>query len=100
MLGKIIYSCIAVMVLAVLGCVGAAKNPDNDMILTIYHYKVPCMGESIQLCFLIKKDNGEKEFFRDEIEGFEYQWGYNYTINVEKKTKKTVVADASSFTYK
>ncbi len=95
---KIMYACAAIVFLA--GCATAAKNSPNEMKLKIAHYKVPCSGESVQLCFVIKKDNGEKEFFYDQIEGFDYQWGYDYELTVEKRIIKLPKADMSSNTYK
>ncbi|MEJ7766635.1 MAG: DUF4377 domain-containing protein [Chitinophagaceae bacterium] len=82
------------------GCLMASNKPDTDMTLTIFHYKVPCLGESVQLCYLIKKDDGKTEFFHDEIDGFAYQWGFNYTITVEKIINEKPMADASAFRYK
>lgn len=98
MIARIIYASVVLLFFA--GCLMASENQAKEMKLTISHYKVPCSGESIQLCYLIKKDDGKTEFFHDEIEGFEYQWGYNYVIGVEKIIKGKVMADASSFTYK
>ncbi|MBU1822086.1 MAG: DUF4377 domain-containing protein [Bacteroidetes bacterium] len=36
----------------------------------------------------------------DPIEGFEYKWGYNYEIVVEKLKIGAPKADASSFNYR
>jgi hypothetical protein len=78
----------------------ASIKPGSDTLLTISHYKAPGVGESVQLCYVVKKDNGNTQLFYDQIEGFEYQWGYNYTISVEKEINKAPMADASSFKYK
>jgi len=78
----------------------AGTTQNNELVLTIYNYKVPGVGEGAQLCYLVKKGSGSKEIFYDQIEGFDYQWGYNYTIIVERKTNKAPMADASSFNYK
>lgn len=66
----------------------ADVRQNKELTLTIYHYKVPGVGEGAQLCYLVKKGSGSREIFYDQIEGFEYQWGYNYTITVEQKNNK------------
>ncbi|WP_373513158.1 DUF4377 domain-containing protein [Persicitalea sp.] len=68
--------------------------------LKIAHYRVPCQGEGVQLCYLVSKNGGETEFFYDQIEGFAYEWGYNYEIAVEKIKIGEPMADASSFSYR
>jgi len=78
----------------------AGTRQNKELTLTISHYKVPGVGEGAQLCYLVKKGTGSKEIFYDQIEGFEYQWGYNYTITVEKKVNNAPMADASSLNYK
>jgi hypothetical protein len=81
-------------------CRKALQRPDSTNItLRVYHYKVPCVGENVQLCFKVEKQIGTAEYFYDAIEGFRYEWGYDYTIIVERKSLKTGVADASTFTY-
>jgi hypothetical protein len=98
MIARIFYSCIAGILFT--GCAMASINPDTNTVFTIYHYKAPGVGESVQLCYVIKKNNGDRQLFYSQIEGFDYQWGYNYTISVEKKMNKAPMADASSFTYR
>ena len=72
----------------------------TEVELKIYHYKVPCMGEAAQLCFKIERPGGGPEAFYDAIAGFEYEWGYNYTLLLTKTEIKNPAADASSFQYK
>src|SRR3712207_5967634 len=73
------------------------KTP--GMTLQVYHYKVPCVGESVQLCYKVKRENGKTELFYDPIEGFDYAWGYTYSIIVERTSRQTAPADASTFRY-
>jgi hypothetical protein len=88
------------VLLAKAGC-GAVhqNNSGQELVLTILHYKVPCVGESIQLCFKVKKNGGDTEFFYDAIEGFTYEWGYNYTLLVEKKKRDNTPSDGSDAVY-
>jgi hypothetical protein len=75
-------------------------NKSEDLRMKILHYRKPCLGEGIQLCYLVSEKDGETEFFYDSIEGFEYEWGYNYEIVVEKLKIEEPLADASSFRYR
>ena len=96
------YTCAGLLMLSLAACAGASpqQSKAKEMKLKIMHYKVPCMGESLQLCYLVSKNDGEPEYFYDAIEGFEYQWGYNYEIVVEQVEVKQPMADASSFSYR
>ncbi|GHB62187.1 hypothetical protein GCM10007390_14930 [Persicitalea jodogahamensis] len=66
----------------------------------ISHYRMPCQGEGVQLCYLVSEKGGEAEFFYDSIDEFEYEWGYNYEIVVEKREIDEPMADGSSFRYR
>lgn len=94
------YIFAALVLLSFAACAGASPQPSKDMKLKILHYKVPCSGEGIQLCYLVSKNGGEPEYFYDEIAGLDYQWGYNYEITVEQVEVKQPMADASSVSYR
>lgn len=89
------------MLLIKAGCHEAYPSaaPGDIMQLQISHYKVPCVGDNVQLCFRIENNDGAPEFFYDAIKGFTYEWGYNYTLLVEKKLRQNPPAGASSLTY-
>jgi hypothetical protein len=58
------------------------------------------MAENIRMCYRVSLNGGEPENFYEGIKGFEYQWGYNYEISVQRKSvAKPLLADASSYTY-
>ncbi|WP_081868387.1 DUF4377 domain-containing protein [Flavimarina sp. Hel_I_48] len=62
--------------------------------------KVPCTGESAQDCLQVKKDSTATwEQFYGNIEGFDYEPGYVYTLEVEKEQAKDSPADASHLKY-
>jgi hypothetical protein len=65
----------------------------------VQHYKMPCVGEGPRLCYLIDRGTGEYEYFYDEIEGFEYRWGFNYEIAVTSSTQPAM-ADASTLQHR
>lgn len=72
----------------------------NDTLLTIYDHKVPCMGENVRLCYKVRANGGAPEFFYDDIEGFEYRWGFTYTLCVEKTGRRNGLQGSSSFAYR
>ena len=82
------------------GDVHQIRQLPKETELKVFHYKIPCVGESAQLCFKIERTNGEIEAFYDKIEGFDYEWGYNYTILIEESRRDHVPADASFISYK
>jgi len=86
--------------LSLASCANKMPYTSDDLQLKVAHYRVPCQGEGVQLCYLISKKGGETEFFYDSIEGFEYEWGYNYEIVVEKIKIEEPMADASAFRYR
>jgi hypothetical protein len=96
---KIFYTCLLGLLLMKADCISTDPDMNEEILLTIYHYKVPCVGENIQLCYRLRYNGSEPQFFYDKIEGFNYVWGYNYTISVEKIPVNSPKADASSFRY-
>lgn len=73
------------------------KTPEKTETMTIQHYKVPCQGESVKLCYLVKtQGQADWEYFYDEIQGFDYEWGYVYTLEVNKTTIDNPPQDGSS----
>lgn len=82
-------------------CEQASKSPDKTITVVVSHYRVPCFGAGLQLCYLIKKNNqSEWEFLYEGIEGFQYEWGKVYELAVEEIQRKNVMSDQSPVTYK
>jgi len=62
--------------------------------------QVDCVGVAEQKCYQVKFDPDEDwQLFYDQIEGFEYQEGYRYTLLVEKLDVLDPPADSSAFRY-
>jgi len=64
--------------------------------------RVPCEGVAPMECLEIRKDDSDTwELFYSKIEGFEYEEGYLYRIQVQEETldPSKVPADASSIKY-
>jgi len=75
----------------------SSKTPEKTETMTVQHYKVPCQGESVKLCYLVKTPGqADWEYCYDVIQGFEYEWGYVYTLEVNKTTIDNPPQDGSS----
>jgi len=79
---------------------GCAQNK-NVTKLTIASQTRDCSGVGKQKCMLVKKGNAaDWEFFYDQIQGFNYEEGYEYVLNVEEQKVENPPADASSIRYR
>ena len=79
----------------------SSKTPQKNETMTVQHYKVPCQGESVQLCYLVKtQGQNDWEYFYDDIQGFDYEWGHVYTLEVNKTTIENPPQDGSSIAIK
>ncbi len=72
----------------------------EQITLFIAHYKVECVGVAPQECFLIKgSPEGEWENFYDQIQGFDWEAGYEYELLVKVFDVINPPADSSSLRY-
>lgn len=63
--------------------------------------RVDCVGVAPQQCLQIaRSEDGEYELFYDRIEGFDFDEGTSYVIEVEVSEVDASPADASSFSYR
>ncbi len=77
-----------------------AKSCDETKHIYIANHLVDCEGVAPQKCMLIKeKIVDEWTTFYDQIEGFEYEEGYEYLLNVKIKIIKNPPADGSNLEY-
>ena len=80
-----------------------ACNPKNEeMLKTLYiaDHLEDCTGVGDQKCMLVKDNpEGEWTYFYDQIQGFEYEEGFTYEINVELQKVENPPADAPSIKY-
>ncbi|AVR47509.1 hypothetical protein C7S20_16225 [Christiangramia fulva] len=83
--------------------VGDIEGSGATEMMRINHYKQTAFAESPVLVMLVQKGNetgGEDwKYFYDEIEGFDYQPGYIYELQVRKKKVNNPPQDASSIKY-
>ncbi len=80
---------------------GSSAFAKADVIrLTIKEELASCTGVAPQTCFQVKYKNSKNwEYFYSTIQGFKYQPGYRYVIDVTRTKRKNVPADASMYTY-
>ncbi len=66
---------------------------------TVYvgSHQVPCTGVAPQMCMLVREDpKDDWTLFYDQIQGFEYEPGFEYELLVQKQKVENPPADASS----
>ncbi len=79
----------------------ACQSTKNYSIYTIASQTTIGYGVAPQTCFLVKENNDTTwSLFYSDIEGFNYEPGYEYVIEVEKKHIENPPADGSSIRYK
>jgi hypothetical protein len=65
--------------------------------------KISCQGVGPMECYLVQKGDKigteEWEYFYDEIEGFNYEPGFVYTLSVDKEPIPDPPMDSSSIRY-
>jgi len=72
----------------------------NVVRYTVASESVDCSGVGMQKCLLVKKaDSLDWEYFYSRIEGFNYERGFEYVLDVKEETVENVPADASSIKY-
>ena len=77
-----------------------AKSCDETKHIYVADHLVDCDGAGPQKCMLIKeKIVDDWANFYDQIEGFDYEEGYEYLLNVKIKTIKNPPTDGSSLKY-
>lgn len=73
---------------------------DNKKIFFVADATVMCTGVGLQKCLQIKEnENDDWANFYDPIEGFDYEEGYSYKLQVEVLDIENPPADASSKKY-
>lgn len=50
-----------------------------------------------RLCMISKENKQDWEFHYNKIEGFNYQWGYDYHLQIKRKRVLFPMQDASSY---
>ena len=64
-------------------------------------HRVPCTGEARMLCMRVRvPPDTAWQLFYDRIEGFTYEEGYRWRLEVERRRVANPPADGSSVAYK
>lgn len=72
----------------------------NTEKITIASRQGDCVGVAPQKCLLVKMGETEEwTFFYDQIEGFTYEPGYEYVLEIKKDKIDNPPADHSSMKY-
>ncbi len=92
------YCCLLAM-LATAGC-NSDSTTTETRTFYVNHHKAECGAAALVMCLQTKVnlDDNWLNFF-DVIQGFDYEWGYTYKIEVKVETVENPPADASSLKY-
>lgn len=90
-----------VLVLVVVGCAGPVLSKGNDSVkMIIGPEKAKCTGVAPMECLQVKyNEQDDWQLFYSAIEGFTFEPGYSYVLDVRKTQRENVPADASAFKY-
>ncbi|HJD75041.1 MAG TPA: DUF4377 domain-containing protein [Bacteroides reticulotermitis] len=92
---KNIYLLLSFVMLLATSC-----STTSSVRYTVASQNADCVGVGPQKCLLVKKGNAtEWEYFYSNIEGFQYEPGYEFVLKVKEEKLENVPADASSIKY-
>jgi hypothetical protein len=75
---------------------GCSSSDDIDVAeITVHDHLVPCRLFVVWDCMVVDESSGSQSFY-DRIEGFTYQWGSTYRLEVDIVTIHNPLPDASS----
>lgn len=84
-----------------------ASTSQNQVLLKVASAQVDCIGVAPQKCLLVQEVedvqtvvNPDWAFFYSNIEGFDYEPGYEYILRIDKAHRDQVAADQSSIIYR
>ena len=96
---KFILAVAALLSLLGTGCDTATHDNDSE-ILTIRPYTRTCQGFIEQKCFLeYNEDDRQWEFFYEAIQGFGFEPGFVYTLEVRLEDRGTDIQDVGRYAY-
>lgn len=79
----------------------ALTGPEQILVLEVAPARVPCVGEMENMCLQVRAPGEESwRTFYDPIEGFRYEEGILYTLEVGRRKRLHPPADASAYVYR
>jgi hypothetical protein len=94
--------------IGVMACAPRASSPDTGvsagverLTLEVNPKRVPCTGEARTQCLQVRvpPDTAWRRFY-DPIEGFAFEEGYRWRLDVERRHVPNPPADGSSLSYR
>ena len=96
---KPILAVAALLLLIGNGCDPDSHDEDLET-LTIGPYTQTCQGFIEQTCFLEYNDDSRQwEFFYEEIQGFDFEPGFLYTLEARLEDRGTDIQDVGRYAY-
>ena len=105
---KLIFLIALILLTFTIGCqretTGTApiigSGEDNIEILIIGPYTQTCQGFIEQQCYLkFNEESEEWEFFYENIQGFDFEPGFIYTLKVRLEDRGTEIQDVGRYAY-
>ncbi len=85
--------------LVVTGC-SSSSDSDKTEVLFIKHHLQECVGVAPRTCMLTRPSaNADWTFMYSGIQGFVYEWGFDYEVRVRWRGVENPPADAPSRVY-
>jgi len=96
---------LATMFVGLSACVGestlrqAGAEGVVESTIEVEFFRDGCVGEGGRLCLQVMFDGADRENFFDEIDGFNFEWGYRYTLHIAARTVENPPQDGSSIAW-
>lgn len=90
------------MLWAMLSSCGSSDNGSDIeyQTLRINHFKQECVAEAVRPCLLVRQsDDDEWSYFYETIAGFNYEWGFQYELEVAITTLENPLIDGATLQY-
>lgn len=87
--------------LIAVGCSSAAGPAERVIRLEVAEQRAPCMAVGPSECLQVREGTEAPwQLFHGEIEGFSYEPGYRYVLEVAQRSVANPPADGSSLAYR
>lgn len=98
---KLIIAGVGIGFSAVAGCSGIDGSDESRLTLEVAASRVSCTGSYPQQCYRVRTlPDTAWTLFYDQIEGFDYETGFTYTISVVAQPIPNPPLDGSGIRYR